>query len=149
MVGPALARCNEVHSPAAAIQLPDGRIITGRASSLMSACSATVLNSIKALAGIQDITLIRPEVLEPILRMKIDMLGSRSSVLKVDDTLAGLAVTAASDPVAAQAMAALPLLRDCDMHSSQMLHSGDEGTLRKLGLRLTMEPVYPSKDLYF
>ena len=149
VVAPALKRRDETHQPAAAIRLPDGRIITGRASNLMSACSATVLNSIKAIAGIQDITLIRPEVLEPILRMKIDILGSRSSVLKVDDTLAGLAVTAADDPVAAKAMAALPLLRDCDMHSSQMLHSGDEGTLRKLGLRLTMEPVYPSKDLYF
>ena len=149
VVAPALKRRDETHQPAAAIRLPDGRIVTGRASNLMSACSATVLNSIKAIAGIQDITLIRPEVLEPILRMKIDILGSRSSVLKVDDTLAGLAVTAADDPVAAKAMAALPLLRDCDMHSSQMLHSGDEGTLRKLGLRLTMEPVYPSKDLYF
>ena len=93
--------------------------------------------------------LIRPEVLEPILRLKIDYLGSRSSVLKVDDVLAGLAVSAATEPVAAKAMSALPLLRDCDMHSTQMLHSGDQGTLRKLGLRITMEPKYPGKDLFF
>ena len=46
-------------------------------------------------------------------------------------------------------MEQLPNLRDLDMHSSQMLHNGDEGTLRKLGLRLTCEPEYPSKDLYF
>lgn len=149
VVVPALDRSKATNRPAAAIKLPDGRIITGKASDLMSASSATVLNSIKALAGIQDITLIRPEVLQPILRLKIDILGSRSSVLKVDDVLAGLAVSAATDPSAAQAMAALPLLRDCEMHSTQMLHSGDEGTLRKLGLRLTMEPIYPGKDLFF
>lgn len=150
VVGPALQKQREAEQPAAAIQLPDGRIITGKASDLMSACSATVLNSLKALAGIQDdILLIRKEALEPILKLKIDYLGSRSSVLKVDDVLAGLAVSAATEPVAAKAMAALSLLRDCDMHSSQMLHTGDEGTLRKLGLRLTMEPVYPGKDLYF
>ena len=149
VAGPALEKLRQTGRPAAAIQLPDGRIITGKASDLMSASSATVLNSIKALAGIQDITLIRPEVLQPILRLKIDMLGSRSSVLKVDDVLAGLAVSAATEPSAASALAALPLLRDCEMHSTQMLHTGDEGTLRKLGLRLTMEPVFPGKDLFF
>ena len=150
VVAPALAKMRQTEQPAAAIELPDGRIVTGKASDLMSACSATVLNSLKALTGIQDsVLLIRPEVLEPILRLKIDYLGSRSSVLKVDDVLAGLAVSAATEPVAAKAMAALPLLRDCDMHSTQMLHSGDQGTLRKLGLRITMEPKYPGKDLFF
>ena len=147
VVAPAL---ESTGMPAGAMVLPDGRIVTGKASDLMSACSATVLNSLKALTGIQDsVLLIRPEVLEPILRLKIDYLGSRSSVLKVDDVLAGLAVSAATEPVAAKAMAALPLLRDCDMHSTQMLHSGDQGTLRKLGLRITMEPKYPGKDLFF
>ncbi|OUN17250.1 hypothetical protein B5G38_01630 [Gemmiger sp. An87] len=150
VVAPALAKMRQTEQPAAAIELPDGRIVTGKASDLMSACSATVLNSLKALTGIQDsVMLIRPEVLEPILRLKIDYLGSRSSVLKVDDVLAGLAVSAATEPVAAKAMSALPLLRDCDMHSTQMLHSGDQGTLRKLGLRITMEAKYPGKDLFF
>ena len=66
-------------------------------------------------------------------------------MLKVDDVLAGLAVSAATEPVAAKAMAALPLLRDCDMHFTPMLHSGDQGTLRKLGLRITMEPSTPAR----
>lgn len=150
VVAPALAKQRAAGCPAAAIQVPDGRIVTGKASDLMSACSATVLNSLKVIAGIPDeVLLISEQVLKPLLRLKIDYLGSRSSVLKVDDVLAGLAMSAATEPLAAKAMAALPLLRDCDMHSSQMLHTGDEGTLRKLGLRLTMEPVYPSKDLFF
>ena len=150
VVAPALEKQKAAGKPAAALQLPDGRIVTGKASDLMSASSATVLNSIKALAGIPDeVLLISQQVLVPLLRLKIDYLHSRASVLKVDDVLAGLAVSAAADETAAKALAALKDLRDCDMHSTQMLHSGDEGTLRKLGVRLTMEPVYPGKDLFF
>lgn len=135
---------------AAAIQLPDGRIVTGKASNLMSACSSCVLNALKEMSGIGDaLTLISPIILEPILKLKIDMLGSRSSVLKVDDVLTALSITAATNSMTMCAMNALPRLRECEMHSTRMLHSGDEGTLRKLGLRLTCEPEYPSKDLFF
>ena len=70
-------------------------------------------------------------------------------MLKVDDVLAALSIAAANNSSAALAMEQLVNLRDLDMHSSQMLHNGDEGTLRKLGLRLTCDPEYPSKDLYF
>ena len=150
VVTPALEKSRQAGVAAAAIQLPDGKIVTGRASSLMSACSSCVLNAIKAIAGIDDsLTLISPIILEPILKLKIDILGSRSSVLKVDDVLAALSITAATNTLTARAMAALPQLRDCEMHSTCMLHSGDEGTLRKMGLRLTSEAAYPSKDLFF
>ena len=150
VVAPALAKSESSGVAAAAIQLPDGPIVTGKASNLMSACSSCVLNAIKAIAGIDDsLTLISPIILEPILQLKIDILGSRSSVLKVDDVLAALSITAATNTLTARAMAALPKLRDCEMHSTCMLHSGDEGTLRKMGLRLTSEPEYPSKDLFF
>ena len=150
VVAPALAKSASSGVAAAAIQLPDGPIVTGKASNLMSACSSCVLNAIKAIAGIDDsLTLISPIILEPILKLKIDILGSRSSVLKVDDVLAALSITAATNTLTARAMAALPKLRDCEMHSTCMLHSGDEGTLRKMGLRLTSEPEYPSKDLFF
>ena len=150
VVGPAQEKMEASGVAAAAIQLPDGGIVTGKASNLMSACSAAVLNAIKAIAHIDDsFTLISPIILEPILRLKIDILGSRSSVLKVDDVLAALSITAATNPLSEIAMKALPALRECEMHSTQMLHSGDEGTLRKLGLRLTCDAKYPSKDLYF
>ena len=150
VVAPALAKSESSGVAAAAIQLPDGPIVTGKASNLMSACSSCVLNAIKAIAGIDDsLTLISPIILEPILKLKIDILGSRSSVLKVDDVLAALSITAATNTLTARAMAALPKLRDCEMHRTCMLHSGDEGTLRKMGLRLTSEPEYPSKDLFF
>ncbi len=150
VVLPALAKSESSGVAAAAIQLPDGKVVTGKASNLMSACSSCVLNAIKAISGIDDsLTLISPIILEPILKLKIDILGSRSSVLKVDDVLAALSITAATNTLAEHAMSALPKLRDCEMHSTCMLHSGDEGTLRKMGLRLTTEPEYPSKDLFF
>ena len=63
--------------------------------------------------------------------------------------LTALSISAATNTLTARAMEALPQLRDCEMHSTCMLHSGDEGTLRKMGLRLTSEPEYPSKDLFF
>ncbi|MEG2435262.1 MAG: DUF1846 domain-containing protein [Ruthenibacterium sp.] len=150
VVAPALAKSTSTGVSATAMQLPDGSIVTGKASNLMSASSSCVLNAIKKLSGIDDaLTLISPIILEPILKLKIDILGSRSSVLKVDDVLAALSITAATNTMTACAMAALPKLRDCEMHSTCMLHSGDEGTLRKMGLRLTCEAEYPSKDLNF
>lgn len=150
VVSAALEKGKSSGVAATAIALPDGTIVTGKASNLMSASSSCVLNAIKALAGIDDsLTLISPIILEPILKLKIEILGSRSSVLKVDDVLAALSITAATNTMTARAMSALPTLRDCDMHSTCMLHSGDEGTLRKLGLRLTCEAEFPSKDFFF
>lgn len=146
----ALEKRDKAGVAATAIELSDGRLIRGKASNLMSASSGAVLNAIKVMAGIdKETTLISPAILEPILNLKINILGSRSSVLKVDDVLAALCISASSDPVAAKAVEMLPKLRGCEMHSTQMLHSGDEGTLRKLGLNLTCEPVYPGKDLFF
>ena len=150
VVAPALEKSETTASPSVAIQLDDGRIITGKASNLMSACSAAVMNCIKVLAGIDDkITLVSPVILQPILKLKVDILSSRSSVLKLDDVLIALCISAATNPTAAMAVEMLPHLRKCDIHSTQMLHSGDESILRRLGMRLTCEPVYPSKDLFF
>ncbi|MDD3429361.1 MAG: DUF1846 domain-containing protein [Oscillospiraceae bacterium] len=149
-VQPALAKKEATGAPAAAIELPDGRVITGKATGLMSACSGAMLNSIKVLADIpKEVLLISPEILEPVLNLKINLLGSRSSVLKVDDVLAALYICAASNENAALAVKQLPKLRGCELHSTQMLHSGDEGTLRKMGLNVTCEPVFPDKSLFF
>ena len=147
---PAREKSIEKNAPAAAIQLDDGRIVTGRATDVMSATASCVMNALKVLAGIDDrMLLISSIALEPMLRLKIDVLHSRSAVLKLDDVLSALAISATLNPTAASAMDELKTLRGCEIHSTQMLHSGDEGTLRKLGIRLTCDPVYPSKDLFF
>ena len=151
VVLPALAKkdaCNG--APAAAIQLPDGRIITGKATRLLSACSGAMLNAIKVLAGIpKSVLLMSPQVLEPVLKLKLELLKSQSSVLKADDVLTALYICAASDETAAAAVEQLPKLRGCELHSTQLLHSGDESTLRKMGLNITCEPEFPDKSLYF
>ena len=87
--------------------------------------------------------------LKPMLNLKIDILGSRSAVLKLDDVLFALAISATFNPIASLALEKLKELRGCEMHSTQMLHAGDQDTIRKLGMRLTCDPVYPGKDLFF
>ena len=93
--------------------------------------------------------LLSPIILEPIVELKTKILNGQSTLLKLDDVLTALSISAATNPLAARCMRVLPQLRDCEFHSTQMLHSGDEGTLRRLGLRVTSEPVYPGKDLFF
>lgn len=136
--------------PAAAIELPDGRIVTGKASELMSASSSVVLNAIKALTNIDDdLTLLSPIILEPIVELKTKILNSHSTLLNLDAVLTALSVSGATNSLAARAMRALQQLRDCEYHSTQLLQSGDEEVLRKLGLRITCEPIYPSNELFF
>ena len=150
VVLPALAKQNAAGAPAAAIQLPDGRIITGKETALLSACSGAVLNSLKVMADIpKSVLLISPAFLKPVLELKIKLLGSRSSVLKVDDVLTALYICAADNPTVARAVEQLPLLRGCELHSTQLLYSGDEDTLRKLGLHVTCEAVFPANKVYF
>ncbi len=150
VVTPALDKSQLYGVPVAAIELPDGRIITGKASALLSASSTVVLNAIKALSNIDDdLKLLSPIILEPIVELKTKILNSRDTLLNLDDVLTALSISGATNTLTAKAMRALPQLRDCEFHSTQMLTSGDEDTLRRLGLRITCEPVYPGKDLFF
>ena len=150
VVGAALEKEKTSGTPAAAIQLADGRIITGKESKLMSASASCVLNAIKKLTNIDDdLALLTPIILQPMLELKTEILNSRSTLLKLDDVLTALAISGATNTMTARAMWALKQLRECEFHSTQMLHSGDEGTLRRLGLRVTSEPIYPGKDLFF
>jgi uncharacterized protein (UPF0371 family) len=130
--------------------LSDGRIITGKASPLLSACSAAVLNAIKVLADIPKAALLMsPAVLEPIIDLKTNLLDSRSSAIKLDDCLTALYICAATDETVARAVAQLPNLRGCEIHSTQILHSGDESILRKLRMNLTCEPEFPGRTILY
>ncbi len=150
VVAPALERATESGMTAAAIELKDGRIVTGKASNLMTAVPCCILNALKTLAGQESKAhLIPPTILEPILRLKMNMLSSRSSVLKLDDVLTALSIAAVESRLSATALEQLPKIADCDMHTTAMLRSGDEAILRRLSIRLTSEPEFPSKDLFF
>ncbi len=148
VVLPALEKSNRAGSPAVAIQLPNGRIITGKATPLLSACSGAVLNAIKVLADIPKSTLLMsPAVLEPVVDLKTNLLHSESCALKLDDTLTALYICAATDEIAAKAVAQLPKLKGCELHSTQILKSGDESILRRMQMNVTCEPVFPDKSL--
>ena len=145
---PALEKSKKEGVPACAIEIPDGRIVTGKASTLMSATAAAVLNAIKVMADIDiDKLLMQPQILEPLLDMKINLLHSKSSKLKLDDVLNALYICAASDPTAKKAVAELKNLYGCEIHNTCMIYSGDSGILRKLHMNATCEPVFPDKSI--
>lgn len=133
--------------PAVAIELPDGRIITGGTSELLGAASSALLNALKVLGNIEDdIKLIDPKAIEPIQALKINYLGSRNPRLHTDEVLTALSSTASYSEVAALAMRQLPLLKGCDAHSTVLLSSVDEQILKKLGIQLTCEPRYEEDE---
>ena len=143
VVTAALKRAEETGLPAAAMELPDGKIVTGKTSSLLGACSALLLNALKELAGLPDeLHLIAPEVIGPIQHLKVDHFGNRNPRLHTDEVLIALSICAATDPKAEQAMEQLYRLRGCEVHSSVILSSVDEKTFKRLGVNLTCEPRF-------
>ena len=148
-VEPALAVAHRTGEPAVALELNDGRIVTGKTSSLLGASSACLLNALKELAGIPDeIKLISPTVIEPINHLKVEHMGNRNPRLHTDETLVALAICAATDQNAEKAMDALSDLRGCEAHSTVILSQVDEGMFGKLGVNITCEPTYETKRLY-
>lgn len=149
VVTPCMNRANELACPAAAMELPDGRIITGKTSSLLGASAALLLNAIKELGGIpHNIHLISPSAIEPIQALKTNYLGSKNPRLHTDEVLIALSASAASDETARKALEQLPKLRGCQVHTSVMLSDVDINVFKKLGVDLTCEPVYEHKRLY-
>ena len=137
-------------APAAAMEMADGTILTGRTSELLGASSALLLNALKRLAGIEDsVKLISPQIIAPIMEMKIDHLGSdNTSLLHLNELLIALAIAGITDPNAKAAIDQLENLRGLEVHSSVILSQIDSGVFKKLGVNLTCEPQYESNKLY-
>ena len=135
--------------PAAAIELPDGRIITGKTSALLGASSAMLLNALKALAGIEDnVQLISPDTIGPIQTLKVNHLGNKNPRLHTDEVLIALSICASTDSDARRAIEQLQNLKGSEVHSSVILSQVDISTFRKLGINLTCEPIYQNQSLY-
>ena len=149
VVRPALERAEQTGMPAAAIELENGEIITGKTSSLLGASAAVLLNALKHLGGLSHaMPLISPIVIEPIQNLKTRHLGNQNPRLHTDEILVALSICAATNPAAELALRQLPKLRGCEAHSSVILSQVDETTFRKLGVNLTCEPKYQTKKLY-
>lgn len=136
------ARARDLGVPCAAIELADGRLITGKTTELLGASAAVLINALKALARIpQEVHLMAPEVISPIQTLKVDYLGSKNPRLHTDEVLIALSMCTRRDENARKAMAMLPELHGCQVHTSVMLSSVDIRTFKKLGMMLTSEPV--------
>lgn len=149
VVKAALQKAELTGAPATAIQLENGKLITGKTSSLLGASSSMLLNVLKELGGIDDeITLLSPTIIEPIQRMKTEFLGNHNPRLHTDEVLIALSICAATDEKARTALEQVPKLKGLEAHSTVILSRVDEQTFRKLGVNITFEPKYQTKKLY-
>lgn len=148
VVPAALKLAEETGAPAAALELPDGTIVTGKTSSLLGASAAVLLNAVKYLGNMADeVHLVAPMAIEPIQTLKTAYLGSMNPRLHTDEILIALSMSAASDPLAQKALEQLAKLAGCQVHTSVMLSSVDIKTFQKLGIQLTCEPVFETQHL--
>lgn len=149
VVQAALDKAELTGAPATAIQLDDGRIITGKTSSLLGSSSSMLLNVLKELGGIpDDIQLLSPTIIEPIQDMKTGVLGNHNPRLHIDEILIALSICAATNGTAKKALDQIDKLRGLEVHSTVILSRVDEQTFKKLGVNLTCEPKYQTKKLY-
>ncbi len=142
--------CDALHTACgAAIQLPDGTIISGHNSSLMTASSSMILNAIKHMAEIPDrIHLLSASIIEHIKTLKKDYLGLKQEIMDLEETLIALSISATSNPVAEVCMEKLKQLQDCEVHLTSIPSPGDEIGLRRLRVNLTADANFPTKDLF-
>ena len=150
---PAVAAClkkaEETAAPAGAMVLPDGRVVTGKNSSLLGPSAALLLNAIKALAGIdKELDLLPSSIIAPISDMKISHLGHRNPRLHSDEVLIALSISAVTNPLAERVLKKLDDLRGCDAHFSVILSEEDEKLYKRLGIHVSCQPRYEIKRLY-
>ena len=149
VVNSAVEKEKITETPSAALELPDGRIVTGKTGKMLGASAAVIINALKLLGDVDDsIDLISSSLIEPIQKLKLEHMGSANPRLHVDEILICLAVCAATNPMAKHAMEQLPKLRGADFHSSVILSHIDVKTLKKLGIYVTSEPKSKSYALF-
>ena len=140
VVPAALAKEEATGGPAAAMELPDGKIVCGKTSDLLGASAALLLNALKELAGIDhELHVISPDAIHPIQQLKTKYLGSKNPRLHIDEILIALSMSAATSDAARLALEQIPNLRGCQVHTSVMLSDVDVISFRKLGVELTCE----------
>ena len=145
----ALEVSKKTGAPAAAIELHDGTVLTGKTTSLLGASSALLLNVLKHLAGLpDDLHMISREIIEPIQDLKVNHLGNQNPRLHTDEVLIALSMCAVTDPQAKMALDKIGELRGMELHSTVILSQVDEAIFRKLGVNVTFEPKYQTDKLF-
>ena len=138
----ALSKEAKEKSPVLAIEMKDGIIITGKQTNLLTATSAAILNSIKYLAGIKDkLKLISPTMIEPLQKLKKEVLGKRNVRLNAQDLLTVLSITAPTNPIIEEALSLVTTLKGCEAHSTVVLGYEDASVLKSLKINITQEAI--------
>ena len=136
--------------PVMALALDNGQIVTGKDGSSMDAIAACVINALKTYAGIsEDVHLLSPAILNPIIKLKTENLGDQKTLLNLEEVLIALSVSAAFNPIAQVALDALESLKGCQAHTTVMLNSNNESTLRSLDIDFTCDNVFASSNLFY
>ncbi|MCQ2770503.1 MAG: DUF1846 domain-containing protein [Clostridia bacterium] len=142
----AMAKEEETGKPAAAMQLANGTIVTGKTSPLLGAAASLLLNALKKLAGIdQELDIISSSSLEPICKLKLDYLHHHNPRLHSDEVLIALCSSSATNPAAAMALSKLKDLKGLDAHFSVIPSATDEKTFKRLGINISSEPKFEKK----
>ena len=148
-IKPCMTKSNLLNKPCMSLELPNGKIITGKRSELFGAPAALLLNTLKTLAKIDDsIPLISPSVIEPIQQLKVSVLKNRNPRLHAEEVLIALAIQAATNPLSDIALKQLSKLKGCQAHSSVILPEADLNTFKKLGVEVTEEAILYARRLY-
>ncbi|MCQ2086208.1 MAG: DUF1846 domain-containing protein [archaeon] len=142
-------RMKNVSASVAAIELPDGTIVSGKEGNLLGALSALILNALKILANIPDnIHLLKPDFIKSVQNLKINYYGSKNARLTTNDVLIALSTYSSENENAARALEQLPKLKGCDAHTSTIPSALNEELYKKLGICLTSEPRYQTSRLF-
>ena len=145
----ALEREEETGRPACAIELPNGKILSGKTTDLLGSASAALLNALKELADIPDpVLLMHSGIIKPVQKLKDSIAASTSGLLHIDEILIALCICAINDRNAAAALAELGNVRGSELHSTVILSSVDLNTLKELGINVTCEPKFETQKLY-
>ena len=149
VVAAANIKAEQTGGPAAAIEMADKRVLTGKTSPLLGATSALLLNALKDFAGIDDdVDLMPSDIIEPMMNMKRDCLNDNSPLLHLNEILIALSVTAVNNANAKKALECVPMLSGLEAHSSVILSTVDSNVLKNLGINMTCEPQYETRKLY-
>lgn len=149
VVNPCLEKSEKENKHVISLELPNGKIITGKQTELMSPASSLIINAIKELTNIPDeVYLLSPNILEPILRLKPNALKTYSYSLSLKEVLIALSICSTTNPIIEKAIKNLDKLKHCEAHASFMVTNDDLSILRNLKINLTCEPIFYSNKLY-
>lgn len=149
IVKPALAKSKKESLPVMSLKLPNGKIITGKETDILSPASSLIINAIKQLTKIPDkIDLISPTVLEPILKLRIKSKDNYYKKLQLQEVLIALSICTVTNPIVEKALNNINLLKGCEAHATYIIQNGDLKTLKNLGIILTCEPEFYTNQIY-